>query len=176
MNKKSIIILYLILLFLFLNLNKSCIGAYSCEFFNLGLNIRNYINSINNNLSEEQLQEISTSIIEQSKYYNIPWYITLAIIEAESSFDQFAVGTFGERGLMQIYTMECFNIKIDENRLFEIEYNIATGLCILSNKLKMYNNDYNKAIMRYNGVGVKAKKYLIKILNILNNINEIFYK
>lgn len=175
MNKK-IIIIYLILVSLLLFLNKSCDGSYSYEFFNLGLNIRNYINSINNNLSKNQLQKISTSIIEQSKYYNIPWYITLAIIEAESSFDQFAVGSFGERGLMQIYTMECFNIKIDENRLFEIEYNIATGLCILSNKLKMHNNDYNKAIMRYNGVGIGAKRYLIKILNILNNINKIFYE
>jgi len=173
MIKKIIIIC---LLFALLFINDSCSATYSYELFNLGLTIRNYIKTVNYKLKPYQINKIAESIINQSQYYNIPWYVTLAIIEAESEFNQFAISEVGAKGLMQIYTMECFGVEADEKRLFEIDYNIAFGLCIFSDKLRISKNDYTKAISMYNGKGKNAKKYMKKVLNNINKIKDIFYK
>jgi len=172
MNKK-IVVIYLILLLSLLFLNKNCKGY---EIINLNKKIENYIYNINNDLKKEQCKKITKSIIKHSDYYNVPYIITLAIIETESHFNQFAIGNSNEKGLMQIYTMECFDIIADEKRLFEIDYNIAFGLCIFSDKLRISKNNYTKAISMYNGNGKNAKKYMKKVLNNINKIKDIFYK
>jgi len=170
---KKIILIYTILLFLFLFLNRNCKGN---EIINLNNKIEKYIYNINNNLEDKQYKKITNEIIKQSKYYNIPYLITLAIIEVESNFNQFAIGQAREIGLMQIYTLECSGIKANKSKLFDIDYNIAFGLCILKNKLKISNNNYIEAILAYNGSGPKARKYTLKILKTINKIRNIFYK
>lgn len=154
-------------------LNKNCKGY---EIINLNKKIENYIYKINSNISEIDCKKISNAILKQSEYYNIPWIITLAIIEAESTFNKYALSNVGAKGLMQVYTLECFGIIADKNRLFEIEYNIAFGLCILQDKLRMSNNDYKKAIYMYNGEGKEARKYVKKILKTIKKIRRIFYE
>lgn len=172
MNKK-IILIYTILLLLLLFLNKNCNGY---EIISLNSKIKNYIININDKLSENQYDKITNSIIKQSNYYNVPLILTIAITEAESTFNQYAVSKVGAKGLMQIYTLECCGIKFDESRLFEIEYNIACGLCIFKDKLKMSDNNYVEAIYKYNGKGKEARKYTLKVLNILNKIKKHYNK
>lgn len=169
MNKR-IVFIYLILLLTLLFLNKNCKGY---EIINLNSKVKNYIISINDKLSNNQYDKIVKSIIEQSNYYNVPLILTIAIMEAESTFDQYAVSEIGAKGLMQIYTLECNKIKFDESKLFGIEYNIACGLCIFKDKLRMSKGDYVGAIYRYNGKGSEARKYTLKVLDILNKINKI---
>jgi soluble lytic murein transglycosylase-like protein len=171
MNNKLVLI-YVIFLFSLFIFIKNC-SAY--EIINLNKKIENYIKSVNVNLKEKQYKLITKTIIKQSKYYNIHWAITLGLIEIESTFNINAISPVGAKGLMQVYTLKCYDIEANELRLFEIEYNIAFGLCILQNKLKISNNDFIKAIELYNGSGSDARKYVIKFLDTLNKINKIFY-
>jgi len=168
---KIIVLIYAISLFLFFT--KNCSAFY--EIINLNIKIENYIKKINPNLKEKQYKKIAKTIIKQSLYYEIPWNIVLAIMEIESNFNPLAIGAAGEIGLMQIFTRMCFDIKANEKRLFEIRYNIAFGLCILHDKLRIAKNDIVKAIKFYNGSGPKAKEYVLKVFDTLEKINKEFY-
>jgi len=170
MNKK-LVLFYFIILLLFLFLVKNCDGY---ELINDEIKIERYVKRHNGLLTDEQRALIAKTIIKESSFYNISFKIVLAIIKIESNFDPYAISNVGAKGLTQVYTRMCFGIKADENRLFEIQYNIAFGLCILNNKLIIANNDMVKAIELYNGSGPEARKYVLKILDTLNKINKEF--
>jgi len=171
MNKKLVLVYVIFLFFLFIFI-KNC-SAY--EIINLNIKIENYIKKNNPFLQKKQCELIAKIIIRESSYYNISWKLTLALIEVESNFDPKAISSAGAKGLMQVYTLECFGIKADETKLFEIEYNISFGLCILQDKLRIANNDWIKAITLYNGSGSDARKYTLKVLDTLTKINKELY-
>lgn len=170
---KILVLIYVIFLFLFFILIKKCSSFY--RIVDLNTKIENYIRKNNRNLNKNQYKSITKAIIEQSKYYNIPCELTLALIKIESHFNPKAIGKAGEKGLMQIYTLECNEIKANKNKLFEIEYNISFGLCIFKDKMKITNNDWIKAITLYNGSGKKARRYTINVLHTLDEIGKYFY-
>lgn len=169
MINKKLVLIFIIISLSFIFVIKNC---DSYELINNENKIEKYINKINTNLTNKQYKLIAKIIVRESFYYNLPWKLTLAIMKVESNFNPTAVGVAGEKGLMQIYTLECFGIKADKSRLFEIEYNISFGLCILQDKLKIANNDIYKAIKLYNGSGSPARKYVLKVLNTINKIDK----
>jgi len=168
---KKLVLLYVFILLLFLFFIKNCEGY---ELINNEIRIEKYIKKYNRTLTNKQYKLIAKSIVKESLYYNLPFDITLAIMEVESNFDPLAVGAAGEIGLMQIFTRSCANIKADKTKLFEIRYNISFGLCILKSKLKIANNDIVKAVELYNGSGPLARRYVLKVLTVLKKINKEF--
>ena len=172
MRKRSILLYLLFILLLPPFVVKDCKGY---ELISDEKKIENYIKKHNRSLTNEQRKEIVKAIIEESSYYDdISFRVVLAIAKIESNFDPLVVGKAGEIGLMQIYTKMCFGIKADETKLFNIQYNISFGICILHNKLRIAGNDIIKAIELYNGSGPEARKYVKKVLNTLNKINKEF--
>jgi hypothetical protein len=64
---------------------------------------------------------------------------------------------------MQIYTLECDGETFDKNRLFDIDYNIRCGILLFIKKVKLSEGDIIEGILRYNGAGDGAKRYLLGV-------------
>lgn len=75
-------------------------------------------------------------------------FIAMAMVE--SSFEQYLVGTSGEKGIFQIMEDMSNSMGVKKNQ-FDIETNTELGMYVLSEKYKQFP-DYRKAIIAYNGV------------------------
>jgi hypothetical protein len=106
----------------------------------------------------------------------------VAMAWLESAFNQYEVGTHGERGIFQIMPGE-----FKEHNVYKNKYDIATNteicLKVLSEKYRSYP-DYKKSIIAYNGLvyshGKLSQKYWrafekrkIALENVLENDNSI---
>lgn len=166
----AIILLIILYFSIILFLIKACSADYTYE-YNFLLK---YIMDTNNNITENAASNITNEILYQSEHELISWKIITAIMKVESHFNIYAVSEKNAKGLMQIYTLECNDIKINPNKLFEIKYNIACGICIFKEKIKEANNDIELAIMLYNGRGEITKKYLKEVKETLKHIIKTF--
>lgn len=77
--------------------------------------------------------------------------LVLAVIEAESNFDRFAISNAGARGLMQIMPLWLQEIGRPEDNLFEVDTNLRYGCTILRYYLDQENGHRARALARYNG-------------------------
>lgn len=101
-----------------------------------------------------------------AKDYNLdPWFL-MAVIKTESDFNPLAVGTVGERGLMQIrpqtaiYISKRFAIKYkNEKSLDNPAVNIRIGAAYWDYLRKKFQNDPQLYISAYN-VGPTRVRYL----------------
>jgi soluble lytic murein transglycosylase-like protein len=83
--------------------------------------------------------EILIAILIHASYYGIDPILVQSIIEVESNYNPKAVGSSGERGLMQIHP------KYHENPSFLISKNIAMGVKILDSYYSKCYNMYKDA-------------------------------
>lgn len=143
----------------------------SKEILNIDLNLleQGYIDLDN----EEDIQLIknimeSTSldfqasfvIVSYARKFDIKPSLITAVIELESNYDKYCVGTHKDRGYMQIipetekWLVEEFGdelgIVYNPDKIFEPEYNIGLGVSYISLLKKAYGNDYNRILSEYN--------------------------
>lgn len=98
--------------------------------------------------------------------------VALGLIELESNFKKYEVGTSQDRGYMQIipgtekwlayrygYRL---GVSYDVSRIFEPEYNFALGLIYLNHLQRVHGNDYHKILSEYNRGPYNLKKYYNK--------------
>lgn len=101
---------------------------------------------------------------EEAKKNEISPYTVLSVIQVESNFDPQAKSSVAS-GLMQINLSawkDFFNI--DEEKIFEIDYNITLGCKILRHYLDESKGDLAKALYLYNnGYGFHNEKYVPKV-------------
>lgn len=107
---------------------------------------------------------ILDSIYEKSQKYGFKPDLVLGIVKVESDFDPLASSYRGAYGLMQVNLgVWKDELKIDERRICDVDYNLDTGLKILKkyynltrgnmkHALHLYNNGY-----RYNNVSFTSK-------------------
>lgn len=95
--------------------------------------------------------QIAYQIITQSKMASIPYELTLGIMAVESGFNPYAVSSKQARGLMQVLVKECSAGEINQNEIFDVDYNITMGLCIFNDHLKYAQGDLSKALYGYVG-------------------------
>lgn len=129
-----------------------------------------YIKHCNHKLDQDTIDTIAYEVVSQSRDTGIPYEIIAAIMKTESYYDPAAVGPKGEIGLMQIYTMQCGDIEIHKELLFDIEYNITAGICIFLDKLIVSDGDLVEAIRRYNGSGLAAEKFARRVCKVVIDI------
>ena len=79
----------------------------------------------------------------------------VAMAWLESGFNQFEVGSHGEKGIFQIMPDEFDDNHVKLNK-YDIETNTALCMTVLQTKWQQFP-DYKKAVIAYNGV-VKNKK------------------
>src|SRR6056297_487757 len=98
--------------------------------------------------------------------------IILGLIETESNFNKFAVGTSKDRGYMQIipdtekwlahrYGYRLY-INYDSSNIFEPEYNFALGIIYLNHLKRVYGENYHKILSEYNRGPYNLKMYYNK--------------
>ncbi len=103
----------------------------------------------------QQTTYIADRISYWANEWNVNVYTVAAIIAQESSFDPTAVGTRGERGLMQITRPALkelerkYDQKFDFNSLFDIDHNLSAGTLYYLYCTDLANNDRKEAISRY---------------------------
>lgn len=124
-----------------------------------------YIKSRNSRLSIEMCYMISKIVSEKSDEYNIPSNLIIGIIEKESLFNP-SVTTeipakkgFYAKGLMQVFQGE--NIEIDQDKIYNLAYNIDMGCQIFNKKLSLNNGNFEKALANYSG---NAENYTESVL------------
>jgi soluble lytic murein transglycosylase-like protein len=115
--------------------------------------------------------EIVNITYNKSKFFGFHPSLILAVMQVESAFNPLALSTAGAYGLMQIhYAVWKDELKIDKNRIFEIEYNIGLGLKILKQYYDLSGGDINRALFLYNnGYKYQNTGYLTKVNNSIYN-------
>lgn len=99
---------------------------------------------------------IVTSVYDVSKKYDINPYIIVGIMQTESAFNQYAQSFWRDGrplayGLMQIHLAVWRDpLLIDEDKIFDIEYNIELGAKIFRYYLDRAKGDVHKALHFYN--------------------------
>ncbi len=93
-------------------------------------------------------KKILSIVKEASKRYNVPVALILAVINAESGFDPYAVSPKGAMGLMQLMpeTVKLLQIKDP----FDINENILGGTKYLRILIDKFGNDARKILAAYN--------------------------
>ena len=109
--------------------------------------------------------DILNSVWISSRKYDIPENLVLAVIHRESMFRSNARSSVAY-GLMQIhYAVWKDELELEEDRLWEIEYNIDKGCKIL----RMYYDecgDWGMALLWYcNGYNIRYREYSERVLS-----------
>ena len=142
-------------------------------------------------LSQNQQQEILTSIISSSKEFNVNPLIIYSLISVESSFQFYiqsptrtVVGSDGKKhkdraiGLMSIIysiwdkELKANNILSTKTELYQIAPNVRAGTFILALLKKRYKGNTVKALMHYFGKSNYAKTYQLKIRTKIGSLVE----
>lgn len=113
-----------------------------------------------------QFARIVGKAFEEAKKNNLSPYTVLSVIQVESNFDPEAKSSVAS-GLMQI-NLDAWKeyFKIDEKRIFDIDYNISLGCRILKHYLDESGGDLSRALYLYNnGYGFNNEKYVPKVKN-----------
>jgi hypothetical protein len=95
--------------------------------------------------------------------------LILSVMELESNFEQYEVGTSQDRGYMQIIPGteewlattygDSMGLTYDPDRIFEPEYNIGLASIYLSMLRNAYGDDYDRILSEYNRGPGNLKKY-----------------
>jgi soluble lytic murein transglycosylase-like protein len=130
-------------------------------------------------MADATVQQIQQAVVAYAGAYGIDPQIALAQIAKESSFNQWATGLAGERGLGQIMEATWYEYAppdIDFNYAWDIDYNLTVWGEYMNALLTKYGFDapgYTKALEAYNGgpgnvdrgtVSAAAQNYAASIL------------
>lgn len=106
-------------------------------------------------------------IITYSKKYNVDPYLVLAIIKAESNFNENATSAKNAHGLMQItsetglWASEKMKIvNYNDNMLYKPQFNINMGSWYVSDLTKEFNGNIDLVLAAYNGGRGNVQKWL----------------
>ena len=77
--------------------------------------------------------------------------LVLSVITIEGKFNKYAIGTSGERGMMQVMPFWLRDIGSSDQNLFDVQTNIRYGCTILRYYMLRENGDTTRALARYNG-------------------------
>ncbi|MBI4557610.1 MAG: lytic transglycosylase domain-containing protein [Candidatus Hydrogenedentes bacterium] len=92
-----------------------------------------------------------------SKMYAVEESLVLAVIQAESDFDPYAVSRCGARGLMQLMPSTAEEMGVRD--IYDPAQNIAGGTQYLARMLNLFDNDLPLALAAYNAGPETVKKY-----------------
>ncbi len=111
-------------------------------------------------------------MVDYANTYQLDVSLLLGIMELESNFNQYEVGTSQDRGYMQIipstekwlaqaFTQE-LGFEYDPERIYEPEYNIGLAVVYLNTLKKAYGNNYDRILSEYNRGPYNLQKYYEK--------------
>ena len=105
-------------------------------------------------------------IKKYSNQYNLDKHLLMAIISAESKFDEDAVRRKNAKGLMQLkeetarWCMEQFKIEEDNKDIYDPDLNIHLGCAYMRYLLDKFSSDTHIALAAYNAGEGNVTKWL----------------
>jgi len=94
---------------------------------------------------------ILDTVYRKSLQYGFKPDLVLGVVQVESDYDPEAVSYRGAYGLMQVNLAVWRDpLNIDENRIFDVEYNIDLGLKVLKHYYEATNGNLKLALHLYN--------------------------
>jgi soluble lytic murein transglycosylase len=118
-------------------------------------------------------KEIVGSAIKYSEKYDLSPIMVLAVAEAESQFNPFAVSKQNARGLMQINPDANEKLLVQEgiikdtSELFDPDRNIEAG-CFLLRRFINNSSDFNTALDKY--LGAESTAYKAEIHQVMGKV------
>lgn len=103
-----------------------------------------------NTISDQVDGSLADIITEIAKKYSIDPNLIAAVIQEESSFNQYEVSSTGACGYMQLEP-DTFGEQDVGDSIFDAYQNIEAGTKYLSTLLERYDNNLDAALMSYNG-------------------------
>lgn len=95
--------------------------------------------------------DILDAVYRKSSQYGFEPNLVLGIVKVESAFNPKAVSYVGACGLMQVnLPVWRKELSIDDNRVFEVEYNVDLGLQILKRYYDESGGNMKRALHLYN--------------------------
>ena len=105
-----------------------------------------------------------------SKTYNVDKRLLVAVAKTESDFNPKATSGAGAKGIMQLMDSTAKDLGVTNS--YDPEQNIMGGAKLLSQLLKKYDGDRNKALAAYNaGTGNVAKNGAKTYSKYYNKVN-----
>ena len=105
-----------------------------------------------------------------SNTYNVDKRLLIAIAKTESDFNPKATSGAGAKGIMQLMDSTAKDLGVKDS--YDAEQNIMGGAKLLSQLLKKYDGDRNKALAAYNaGTGNVARYGAKKYSKYYNKVN-----
>ena len=111
-------------------------------------------------------RSVAQEIIDSAMRYDIPLNLLFALINVESGFRTDLVvknpnGT-SDYGIMQCNSGTFSNFNTEE--LLDFRTNLKLG-CEYLIKMQRTHNSWEMAVYRYNGIGSRAVKHMVKVIN-----------
>ncbi len=133
--------------------------------------LQNMSNRLKRWVPDERLRFKYLTIIQyEAARAGLDWQLILSVITIEGRFNRFAVGTSGEKGMMQIMPFWVEQIGDKTQDLFDVQTNVRYGCTILRYYLEVENGDVVRALARYNGA-LRIKNYAGYPDRVLNAYN-----
>ena len=117
-------------------------------------------------------EEAALTIVKYSEDLGIRTSLLLAMMELESDFNKYEVGTHEDRGYMQIIPGtekwlaeeygDDIGLEYDPERIFEEEYNIGLSALYINILHKAYGDNFNRILSEYNRGPYNLKEYYQK--------------
>ncbi len=111
-------------------------------------------------------------LVDYANRYELEVSLLLGLMELESNFNQYEVGTSQDRGYMQIipstekWLAQAFSEELgfeyDPERIYEPEYNIGLAVVYLNTLKRAYGNNYDRILSEYNRGPYNLQKYYEK--------------
>jgi len=113
--------------------------------------------------------ETAYIVVKTANEFDLNVSLILSVMDLESNFNQYAVGTSEDRGYMQIipstekwlaekYGYE-YGLEYNPDRIFDPEYNIGIAAIYLNLLQNAYGDNYNRILSEYNRGPSNLKKY-----------------
>lgn len=116
--------------------------------------------------------ESALILVNYADKYDLNPSLILSVIEVESNFNQWEVGSSRDRGYMQIIPAtekwlasdfgSELGLKYNPDRIFDPEYNIGLAAAYLNLLQTNYGDDYSRILSEYNRGPGNLKKYYQK--------------
>ena len=115
-------------------------------------------------------QDYNEYFEKASTTYNVDKRLLIAVAKTESDFNPKATSGVGAKGIMQLMDSTAKDLGVTNS--YDPEQNIMGGAKLLSQLLKKYDGDRNKALAGYNaGTGNVAKYGAEKYSSYYNKVN-----
>ncbi len=97
-------------------------------------------------------RELAATILEQAREADVDPGLVFGLVAIESRFDPHALGTSGERGLLQLKlaTARAYDRGVRPEELFVPETNLRLGLLHLKREVEHFDHDWKLGLLAYN--------------------------